>query len=252
MKKVITILGAIILTSIIFISCEQGKKPEKTDLTVNPKDSVSKIGAIIIPEPSQTIQIIEIGQQQWMAEDLNTFVYNNGDSINEAESEKQWKNYGSKKQGCYRKLANGTYVYNGFAVNDERGILPNGFILPTYDQFNQLIQFLGGGDSYSGNATKSMATYPIYIEDWVGDQETGGLETIEIKTNGISKFNAKKGGFVRDFGTIGEGNCSYWWTASCEGANIVVVDIGYCSQDLGSGKGTYSKSYGFSVRAIKK
>ena len=198
------------------------------------------------------VSSIKIGQQEWMTDDINSSVYNNGDPINEAKSDKQWKDYGNKKIGCYRKLSNGTYVYNAFAVNDNRGIIPSGFILPTYDQFNQLLKFLGGGDAQSGKATKSMATYPIYIEDWVGDQETGGLEEVEIKTNGNSKFNAKKGGFVYDFGTTGEGNCSYWWTASSEGINMIVVDIGYCSQDLGGGKSSYAKTYGFAVRGIKK
>lgn len=53
--------------------------------------------------------------------------------------------------------------------------------MPTFDQFNQLFKFLGGGDSQTGKATKSMATYPIYIEDWVGDQETGGLKRLKLK-----------------------------------------------------------------------
>ena len=30
----------------------------------------------------------------------------------------------------------------------------------------------------------------------IGDQETGGLEKVETKTNGKSGFKAKKGGFV--------------------------------------------------------
>ena len=252
MKKIITIFLTIIITSFIFSSCGEDKKTEKIDVIMNDKDSISETDAKITPEPLKSIQTIKIGQQEWMANDINTVVYNNGDSINEAKSEKQWKEYGTKKLGCYRKLSNGTYVYNGYAVNDERGIMPYGFILPTNNQFNQLIKFLGGGDSRSGKATKTIATYPIHIEDWVGDQETGGLESVEIKTNGNSGFNAKKGGFVYEHGSVNEGECSYWWTASSEEKNIIVVDIGYCSQDLGGGKGSYAKTYGFAVRGLKK
>jgi len=207
------------------------------------------------PEPSSNpiiLSSIKIGQQEWMTEDINATVFNNGDPIYEAINEKQWLDYGNKKQGCYRKLMNGTYVYNGYVIKDERGIIPSGFILPSYDQFNQLIKYLGAGDSQSGKATKSLATYSIYIDDWVGDQETGGLEGVEIKTNGNSGFKANEGGFVYDFGQASEGNCSYWWTSSSEGQDKIVVDIGYCSQDLGGGKGIYPSTYGFAIRAIKQ
>ena len=226
---------------------------KEAESNLNVKDSIVKPDTNIIVEPQVTVPIIKIGQQEWMTEDINVTSYNNGDPISEAKNEKQWKDYSNKKLGCYRKLTNGTYVYNGFAVVDGRGIVPIGFAIPTYNQFNKLITFVGGGDSQSGKATKSLATYSIYIEDWVGDQETGGLEYVEIKTNGNSGFKAKKGGFVYDHGAVGnEGNCSYWWTSSYEGQDKIVVDIGYCSQDLGGGKGIYPSTYGFAIRAIKK
>jgi hypothetical protein len=57
---------------------------------------------------------------------------------------------------------------------------------------------------------------------------------------------------VYEHGSESGGNCSYWWTASSEGANTIVVDIGWCSQDSGGGKGSYPKAFGFAVRAIKK
>jgi uncharacterized protein (TIGR02145 family) len=203
--------------------------------------------------PKVPISTIKIGQQEWMSEDINTTTYNNGDLINEAKSEELWRDYSNKRLGCYRKLSNGTYIYNGFAVYDQRGIVPSGFAIPTYIQFNKLITILGGGDSKEGKATKSLATYSIYMEDFVGDQETGGLEPVEIKTNGNSGFKAKEGGFVYNHGAIGnEGSCSYWWTSTSEGQDKIIVDIGYCSQDLGGGKGVYPATFGFAVRAIKK
>ena len=210
------------------------------------------------------VSTIKIGTQEWMTEDIKTTVYNNGDPIYEAKQEEQWVECGNKKIGCYRKLSNGTLVYNGFAVNDERGILPAGFVLPKYNQFAQLIKFLGGGESRMGKATKSLAAYPIIIPGNDGEEE------VNLKTNGSSGFKAKPGGFVYDNGSLDNNmwetnlcNCSYWWTASYEVSsyeegnigvvgNIVVVDIGYCSQDLGDGKGLYPPTFGFAVRGIKK
>jgi uncharacterized protein (TIGR02145 family) len=253
MKKVMTILMVVISCSIFLTSCDQGSNNEKPNSTISEKETNNEIDTINTSKQQVSIPTIKIGQQEWMTNDINAVVYNNGDAINEAKNEKQWRDYGNKKIGCYRKLSNGTFVYNGYAVNDQRGIIPAGFLLPSYDQFKQLMKFLGDGDSQSGKATQSMATYSIYIEDWVGDQETGGLEDVEIKTNGNSGFNAKIGGFVYDHGAKGnEGNCSFWWTSSSEGTDQIGVDIGYCSQDLGGGKGSFPLTFGFAVRAIKK
>lgn len=249
MKKLIPLL----FFAVIIAACNNSETSENlksisdTSKMNNSDDIKDENSVSIINTPT-----IKIGTQEWMKEDIKTTVYNNGDPIFEAKTESQWKNYGDKRIGCYRKLNNGTTVYNGFAINDQRGIIPVNFKLPDLKQFNQLINHLGGGESQSGKATRSMATYPIYVEDWVGDQESGGLETVEIKSNGNSGFNAQKGGFVYDHGALdNEGNCSYWWTSSKEEGNNVVVDIGYCSQDLGGGKGAYPSSYGFAVRAIK-
>jgi len=192
MKKVMTFIGSTLIFSFLLTSCGGESVQKEAESKLKGKDSIVKPDTNNIVEPQVTVPTIKIGQEEWMTEDINVTSYNNGDPISEAKSEMQWKDYSNKKLGCYRKLNNGTYVYNGFAVVDKRGIVPIGFAIPTYNQFNKLITFLGGGDSQSGKATKSLATYLIYIEDWVGDQETGGLEEVEIKTNGNSGFKAKK------------------------------------------------------------
>ena len=203
-----------------------------------------------IVKPEVIIPTVKIGGQEWMTEDIKTAVYNNGEPILEAKKEHKWVEYGAKKVGCYRILKNGTYVYNGYAVNDKRGIIPAGFILPSESQFKKLIKFLGAGDREK--AEKSLATYNYFVEEWVGEGEEGSLEDVEIKSNGKSGFNAKKGGFVYDHGALdNEGDCSYWWTSSKYGESASVVDIGYCSQDLGGGIGGYSFAFGFAVRGIK-
>lgn len=211
----------------------------------------TKINTDQILNPLSSIQTVKIGDQEWMTEDIKVTVYNNEDPIYEAKQDKQWKDCGDKKKGCYRKLSNGTFVYNGFAINDKRGLLPSGFIIPKYEQFNQLVKFLGGGDTQAGKAIKSLATYSIYLEEY--DEKNGGIKDVEIKTNGKSGFKAKEGGFVYDHGALdNEGNCSFWWTSTTEGEGTKEFDIGYCSQDLGGGFSSFSSSFGFAVRAIKK
>lgn len=239
----------LLITAIISQSCNESNEKGITvsDISVVNTDKIeTKVESI------SAIETVKIGSQEWMKEDMAKTTYNNGDFIHEAKSDLQWVNYCKKKEGCFKRLKNGGILYNGYALLDKRGITPKDFKIPSIKDFSSLFELLGGGDSQSGRATKAMATYPIYVEDWVGDQETGGLESIEVKSNGKSGFNAKKGGFVYDSGSSGESdNCSFWWTSSKEGADYFVFDIGYCSQDMGGGIAKYPLTFGFSLRLIK-
>lgn len=244
------------VVSYLISSCNNSTNSSNSNETQNIDSNSIKKEKI---EPEILISTVKIGKQEWMDVDIKTTKYNNGDPIFEAKNEKKWQEYGNKRVGCYRKLSNGTFVYNGFAVNDSRGIIPAGFTLPTFKQFQTLISFLGGGDYQAGKATQSLATYSIFIEKWVegknneNGEDEGSLEELVIKSNGKSGFKAKPGGFVYDHGALdNEGNCSYWWTSSIEGEGTKAFDIGYCSQDLGGGFSSFSPSFGFAVRAIKK
>jgi hypothetical protein len=117
-------------------------------------ESIKKIDSIKIANLSKVIPTIKIGNQEWMTTDINTTIYYNGDPIIEAKTSQQWKACNDKKEGCYRRLSNGTYVYNGYAISDKRGIVPSGFFIPKDEQFKQLFNFLGGGDTRDGKATK--------------------------------------------------------------------------------------------------
>jgi uncharacterized protein (TIGR02145 family) len=231
----------------VLSGCNQTNESQSNYEPSNNEKLSEKPEKLIDPIPS-----VKIGNQIWMKEDLKTKTYTNGDSISIAKSSKDWKEFNKSQKGCYLILPNGTFIYNGFALTDKRGILPNGFYIPTYEDFNGLFKFLGSGDSQKGIATKAISSYNILIEEWIDDPVDGGLQNIEVKCTNSSGFSAQKGGFVYDSGNKNEGNCSFWWTSSLEGNNIVVVDIGYCSQDLGGGKGYYPKEYGFAIRGLKK
>ncbi len=213
-----------------------------------------------------SISTIKIGTQVWMQEDLKVKNYNNGDPIFQAQSPESWEEFGKKRIGCYRILKNGTFCYNGYALKDPRGLTPSGFVVPTFYDFNVLFKFLGAGNSRNGKAALSMATYPINF-----DSHDGEKGPFKFKSNGQSGFNAKRGGFIYDHGGLDNMwdtnfyNCSYWWTSSAskiEGGDesemvevYKVVDIGYCSQDLGGGFNEdqfMPLSFGFALRPIKK
>jgi uncharacterized protein (TIGR02145 family) len=205
-----------------------------------------------LSDVKNTVSSITIGTQNWMTQDLSVTQLNNGDIIQEARYAKEWEKLCKDKTPCYFKLKGGKLLYNGYAVMDSRGIAPNGYKIPSVNDFELLFKFLGGGNASDGKATKSLIDYNFTMDGM-------DMEEIVVKGTNLSKFKATLGGFLYPQGN-GEANstCNFWWTnTSTQAVNsnekeFYVMDIGYCSNDIGGGKFSYGLDYGFSVRCIKK
>lgn len=192
-------------------------------------------------------EFVEIGNQKWMSNDLKTIFYNNGDPINQARSDEEWQKFGELKKGCYRLLDEETILYNGYVLTDERGVIPQGYRLPSIEDFNQLYLFITQNEEeiYWNNYEfmKSISSYNF--STW---------NDVIVRSNNRTKFSAKPGGFVYPAGNTSTSehnfNCSYWWTSTSNWSDSLEgLDIGYCSNDLGGG-GNYELTFGFSVRPI--
>src|ERR1700722_9533725 len=95
-------------------------------------------------------KIITIGSQVWTKENLNVSTFRNGDPILEAQSYEEWRKAWDKHQPawCYYKgdSANGNKygkLYNWYAVNDSKGLAPQGWHIPSKDEWSILVTFLG-------------------------------------------------------------------------------------------------------------
>lgn len=84
---------------------------------------------------------VKIGDQFWMAENLNVDKFRNGDTIPEAKTEEEWIEAGENGQPawCYynNNPENGDHygkLYNWYAVNDLRGLAPEGWRVPTQEE----------------------------------------------------------------------------------------------------------------------
>ena len=74
----------------------------------------------------------------WSTQILNTSNYQNGDSIYCYKGD--LKDFISINRPAYT-IHNGIYFYNWRAVNDDRKILPNGYVIPSINQFKKLNNF---------------------------------------------------------------------------------------------------------------
>ena len=124
---------------------------------------------------------ISIGNQIWQSQNLDVTTYKNGDPIPQITNLSEWK---AARSGawCYYNFdaANGnTYgkIYNQYAVDDPRGLAPQGWRIPTSNDFYTLRDLLGG-KSYAGQKMKSTTL-------WKTSTTPGAAGTNESKWNGL-------------------------------------------------------------------
>ena len=106
-----------------------------------------KISAL--EEQIRTNKSIQFGSQNWMAENLSVSTFRNGDLIPQAQSDEEWQEAGFNKQAawCYYNLSIDSLnievkkygkLYNSYALNDPRGLAPEGWRLPTEGDWGTL------------------------------------------------------------------------------------------------------------------
>ncbi|MCC5916601.1 MAG: fibrobacter succinogenes major paralogous domain-containing protein [Cryomorphaceae bacterium] len=183
---------------------------------------------------------IVIGDQEWMAENLKTTRYCNGDNLRNERSNSEWRTLNMGGWAYYNNdsIFEDSFgkLYNWYAVDDERNICPCGWHVPSNAEWEKLINYLGG-DSIAGGKMKSAGT-----QYWA---------TPNINASNESGFSGLPGG-SRNFNATFDfnGQYGYWWQAK-ENFGI----LAWC-RVLGYDNGeaiTYHlyKTSGFSVRCIK-
>lgn len=119
------------------------------------------------------MKTIKIGDQIWCTENLDINKFRNGDIIFESKTDDDWKTAGNKRRpswrySCYNlnnKIGYGK-LYNWYAVSDSRILAPEGFHVPTMEEFELLRNTVNG----NGN---SLKVYGEGSDDGVGTNESG-------------------------------------------------------------------------------
>jgi uncharacterized protein (TIGR02145 family) len=105
---------------------------------------MESVGGNVKIEPP--IETVVIGTQEWTVRNLDVEYYRNGDQIPQATNFSQW---GTLTTGawCYYDFnpANGDIygkLYNAYAVNDPRGLAPEGYHVPSAAEWSTLVSYL--------------------------------------------------------------------------------------------------------------
>jgi len=191
----------------------------------------------VVDHEGKSYPVVKIGSMNWMAKNLDVAHYRNGEPIPEVRDSTEWANL-TTGAWCYNdnKAEHGaTYgkIYNWYAVNDSRGLAPQGWHVATDAEWSALATELGG-EELAGGALKLVSA-------WKGAEG--------VKESG---FNALPGGARRDTdgGYMVPGNYSRLWTSTELNQKAAWArSLGYFDTVLRKGKA--SKKTGFSVRCVK-
>jgi uncharacterized protein (TIGR02145 family) len=92
-------------------------------------------------------QTVKIGDQEWMLENLKVTHYRNGDPIPNVSDSGTWDNLSTGAYCDYNNDVNNVAaygrLYNWYAVDDSRNLAPEGWHVPTDEEWKQLEMYLG-------------------------------------------------------------------------------------------------------------
>jgi uncharacterized protein (TIGR02145 family) len=187
-----------------------------------------------------TYKTIIIGTQTWMAENLKTTKYRNGDPIPTNLSNPAWKNTTIGAFAIYNNdtANNVTYgkLYNWKAVVDSRNLCPTGWHVPTDAEWSTLENYLGGS-SVAGGKLKSTSS--LWTSPNIGATNESGFSGLP----GGYRYN--ENGFYLSIGD----NMAWWSSTLAYTQNSYIRDLNY---DAGNSVRTENEiRNGLSVRCLK-
>ncbi len=234
MKKMILVFAVILIVA----ACKKSAAPAPvTD------ESSSAAGTTDFAGTDKKYPFIQIGTQKWMAANLDVGHYRNGDKIPQVRGKAAWAALTTGAWCWYNNdPANGAVygrLYNWYAVTDPRGLAPEGWHIPSAEEWTTLSTFLGG-DLEAGGKMKEEGTI-----HWIDPNSDA--------TNS-SGFTGLPGGVRLDNGKFFYGGMYADWWSTGEDINPdhdwgVYRYISYFNGALLQLPG--SKQWGYSVRCVK-
>ena len=182
-----------------------------------------------------TYNTVQIGGQCWTKENLRVTKYNDGSNIPNVKDNKLWSQLSTGGWSNYNNdPANDVYgkLYNWHAVDDSKGICPEGWHVPNDSEWTILTNHLGG-TSLAGGKMKVPGTTYWYSPNSGATNESG--------------FSAISAGLrAGDDGSFGN-LLGYNYTWSKNKGRFIYLAYDWSEAPLF----TYPVTSGFSIRCIK-
>ncbi len=197
-------------------------------------------------------QVIQIGNQWWMAENLKVTHYRNGEAIPNVTDGSEWSNLTT---GAYSMYDNSEskgniygYLYNWYTIDANHNIAPQGWHVPTDEDWKELEMFLG------------MSQTEVDSIPWRGTDEGG-----KLKETGTTHWNAPNTGATNESGFSAlPGGChwhdngnflsiyqmaKFWSSTEYNNDSAWYRTLWYNGSQVGRTRS--GKRYGYSIRLVR-
>ena len=224
MKRSNLALVAIVILLAFLNACGNSNSDEKK-ASVSPESKTEK----------------KFGDRVWMLKNLDVTKFKNGDEIKEAKTIEEWKSAYENEEAawCYyeNNPENGKkygILYNWYAVKDPRGLCPEGWAVASEDDWKELMNNLGGGDT-AGSKMKSQ-------NEWNNDSNALNSSNFSALGSGMRDENG-------DFYDLNQR--ATWWTSTEWIGNKICTYVLIAGQDY-CFDSPENKGNAFAVRCVKK
>jgi uncharacterized protein (TIGR02145 family) len=208
-------------------------------VTITGANGCTASANVSITGSGNCISTVTICSQQWMDKNLDVSKYRNGDPIPQVTDPAAWaalttgawcyNNNDPANEAVYGKL------YNWYAVNDPRGLAPEGFHIPTAAEWTTLQTCLGGASVAGGKMKETGTTH------WT-TPNTGATNS-----SGFTGLPGSNRDFDGTFLHVGDGG--FWWSSTEATPTVALYRALFYSYG-GIDLNIYQKTSGFSVRCI--
>ena len=230
---------------------------ENNDSDENPYDIHLSGTGIVMPtmtdQDGNVYPIVQIGDQWWMAENLKVTTYRNGEAISPTADNTEWCNTTSGAYCAYNNEESNVstygYLYNLYAATDSRNIAPEGWHVPTDDEWKELEIVLGVSQSAVDNTGFRGSNEGSKMADNAALWDDGNLEN--NAAFGEAGFSALPASYRYDNGAFNAlGQHALFWSAT--EVNSTDAWYRYLRYNYSTvGRFSNHKYYGFSVRLVK-
>jgi len=216
-------------------------KSENSLGTVFGSDNSFTPSNLLIDIDGNNYKIVTIGTQVWMAENLKTVYYNNGDPIPFIVDNNLWTNATTGGYSWYNNdevTYKTTYgaLYHSSTVLDSRNVCPVGWHVPSNDEWSTLETYLGG-INIAGSKLKEVGTL-----HWISPNNGATNE---------SGFTGLPGGYRSGSGIFDSFGIRGCWWSSTSYSSIFTWGRNLTNQASSILKDGYNNGNGFSIRCIK-
>jgi uncharacterized protein (TIGR02145 family) len=239
--KHIIMYCVLMLALLLIMGCnEKSTEPKGTSTTVTDVDG-------------NVYTTVKIGEQWWMAENLRVTHYRNGEAIVNLTDNDTLEGTSTGALCAYDNDTNNVYIYgylyNGFAIENNRNIAPTGWHVPTDEEWKELEMNLGMSRSEADES------------DYRGTDEGGKLKETGTSywnspnagATNESRFSALPGGYrYNNEGVFGGLNLNTGFWSSTESEDSTYLAYRYLAYDHSDIYRSFRyKTFWFSVRLTK-